>query len=73
MRILVKVKPNSKHEKIEKINNQEFVLWVRQPAKEGRANQAVIEFLSEYFGVAKRRIEIIRGHKNKNKIIDILI
>jgi uncharacterized protein YggU (UPF0235/DUF167 family) len=49
MKIFVKVKPNSKIEKIEKIKEAEFTLWVNAPAKEGKANQEVIELLSRYF------------------------
>ena len=59
-------------EKVEKINENEFILQVKAPPKEGRANQEVIELLSEYFHVSKSRIKIIKGHKSKNKIMEIL-
>lgn len=72
MKIFVKVKPNSKIEKIEKINEAEFTLWVNAPAKEGKANQEVIELLSRYFDIAKSRIVIIKGEKCKNKMLEIL-
>jgi len=72
MRISVKVKPNSKKEEIKKLTDNEFVLWVKEPAKENRANQAVIRLLSEYFNVPKSNISIIRGETSKNKIIQIL-
>ena len=41
------------------------------PPVDGRANQALIEFLSQYFRIAKSRVKIIKGLKNKNKIIEI--
>jgi uncharacterized protein YggU (UPF0235/DUF167 family) len=71
MRINVKVKPNSKENKIEKVSNNTFNLWVKQAAKEGRANEAAVKLLSDFFDIAKSRIAIISGHKSKNKIVSL--
>ena len=71
MKISVKVKANAKKEKVEKIKEGEYAVWVREAAKEGKANKAVIEILSGFFDVAKSRIEILQGEKNKNKLISI--
>jgi hypothetical protein len=69
--IAIKIKPNAKQEKIEKINESEYLLWVRSPAQEGKANQAAIALLSDFLRIPKTRITIIRGHKSRNKIISI--
>lgn len=71
MEISVKVKPNAKIEKVEKIRNDEFILWVKAPAKEGRANEAVTRLLSGYFDIPKSRITILRGHTRRDKIIEL--
>lgn len=72
MKISVKVKPNSKQERVEKLTETEFVVYVNAPAQEGRANAAVIEVLREYFDIAKTRITIIRGHRCRNKVVEII-
>jgi len=72
MKIMVKVKPNSKQEKVEKLSETEYVVHVKAPAKEGKANYAVIQLLSEHFRTPKSNISIIKGHKSRNKIIDIV-
>jgi len=71
MKISVRVKPNSKEEKIEKVNDSEFVLRVKEVAKEGKANEAVKKCLSEYFRIPRSSVTIITGHKSKNKIIGL--
>ncbi len=71
MRIIVKVKPNSKNENIEKKNGSEFVLSVKSAAKEGQANEAAIKLLSKYFELPKSKIIIRKGYKSKNKVIDL--
>lgn len=71
MRISIKVKANSKKEEIEKLGENNFILRVIAPAKENKANIAVIELLSKFFRRPKSAITIIKGEKSKNKIINI--
>jgi hypothetical protein len=71
MKIFAKVKAGAKENKAEQLSENQFVLSVKAPAREGRANEAVIELLSEYFAIAKSCVTIIKGNKSKNKIITI--
>jgi len=48
-----------------------YKVYVSVPPVEGRANQRIIELLSEYFKVKKSRITIISGLKSKEKTIQI--
>ena len=72
MKINIKVKPNSKQEKVEKAGDSGLILWLRAPAKEGKANDAVVKLLSGYFEVAKSRIRIVHGLSNRSKVVEIL-
>ncbi|MFA5143056.1 MAG: DUF167 domain-containing protein [Candidatus Omnitrophota bacterium] len=71
VRISVKVKPNSKQGLVTREGENRYTVRVKEKAVEGRANDAVIEELSEYFGVPRRRISLVRGIKSRNKIFDI--
>ena len=71
MKISVKVKPNSKIEKVEEAEGI-LLIYVKEPPQEDRANQAVINLLSEYFKVPKSRISILKGKKSRQKIVEIL-
>lgn len=71
MRISIKVKPNSKSASVEKVDETEYIVRVKAPAKEGKANEAVVEALSEYFRVPKSRISIARGLGSKHKVVEI--
>jgi len=46
-------------------------VYVTTPPAEGRANEAVVKALSDYLNIPRSRIRIVRGDKNRNKIIDI--
>ena len=72
MIISVKVKPQAKQEKIEKIKENCFAVWVREPARDGKANEAVVRLISQLFGVPKSLVVIKRGIRGKNKLIEII-
>lgn len=72
MYILIKVKPRSHQEKIEKIDDAKFVAWVRESPHDGLANKGVIQLVADYFKVAPSRISIKKGLTSKNKTVEIL-
>jgi hypothetical protein len=71
MKIFVKVKIRAKKNKVEKIGENNFIVSIKELPIKGKANKAIIEFLAGYFNIKKSDIEIIRGHKLKEKIIEI--
>lgn len=68
----LKVKPNAKIEKIEKIDDTHLKVWVKELPIRGRANAAVIRAVAEYVGVSPTQIKIVAGHTARNKAIEIL-
>lgn len=73
MRIYVKVIPKSSRNKIEKISEGEYKVWITAPPVDGKANKVLIGVLSDYFDVSKNSVEIIGGKTSRIKIVDILI
>jgi uncharacterized protein YggU (UPF0235/DUF167 family) len=71
MKIFVKIKPNAKEEFVEKIDDMNFIVAVKEPPEKNKANKAVIRALSEYLKIAQQNIRIIIGHRSKQKIINI--
>jgi uncharacterized protein (TIGR00251 family) len=71
MRLFIKAKPNSKKEFITKIDDTHFVIAVKAPAREGKANFAIVEKISEYFKVSFSKIKIISGRSSKEKVFEI--
>jgi uncharacterized protein len=71
-RILVTVKPNSRSDTITQISESEYRAAVREPARDGKANLALIDLLARHFGVAKSTITILRGHSSRRKIVELL-
>lgn len=71
MKIFIKAKPNSSKEKVEKVDENNFVVSVKEPPVNGLANKAVIKALSDFLGIHSVRIKIISGFTSRQKIIEI--
>ena len=70
-KIWVSVKPHAKKETITHSNNSEYQIFVHAPAEKGKANQAVIALLAQYFSVPKSAIKILRGSSARKKLIQL--
>jgi uncharacterized protein (TIGR00251 family) len=70
MKIQVKVKPNSRIAEVSR-EGYSFIVKVKEPPKEGKANQAVIKLLAEHFNVPQSRVRILSGFKSRNKVIEV--
>jgi len=71
MKIQVKVKPNSKTEGLSQ-KGDSFIVKVREPPKEGKANQSVIKLLAEHFGISQSQVRILSGFRSRNKVIEVV-
>jgi uncharacterized protein (TIGR00251 family) len=70
MKIQVKVKPNSRSEELIR-EGDSFIIKVKEPPKEGKANQAIIKLLAEHFGVSRSQVRILSGFKSRNKVVKV--
>jgi hypothetical protein len=85
MKILVKVRPSAKKELVEKVGQpmlnfngvkQEEIdfyrIWVKEPAVDGKANEAVIRALAEHLKIPTSRVKIKSGHTSRQKVIEVI-
>ena len=71
MKIFVSIKPNAKADHVEKLETNRYRVTVKAPPDEGRANEALIRCLADYFDLPKSRIFLRSGFKSKNKVVEI--
>jgi len=63
--------PNSKNPRIETDLLGTLHVYVRERPQDGKANQAIIESLANYFDCPKSSVTILRGHTAKQKTVKI--
>ena len=71
MRVAIRVKPRASRPGIERAADGTLVVSVHEAPDAGRANAAVVEALAAHFGVAKRRVRIVRGLTSRGKLVEI--
>ena len=71
MKIQIKARPNAYEQRIEKIDNSNFIVSVKEPPIKGQANRAIVRALANYFGVPQSQVRIVSGFVSREKIIEI--
>jgi uncharacterized protein (TIGR00251 family) len=70
-RLKVRVTPNARKNAVVSWTDDELRFKVKAPAIDGKANAALIEYLSELTGAPRSKIQVRSGEKARIKIIEI--
>lgn len=64
----VKVHAGEKKNHLEQKSCDTYEIWVKAPAQDGRANQAVRTLLAEKLGISENKLSLIKGATSPSKI-----
>jgi hypothetical protein len=67
----LRVQPRASRNAFAGVMGDAIKLAITAPPVDGKANQAVIEYLSDFFRVPKSSITIVSGETGRNKLIAI--
>jgi len=68
----VKVQPKASKNGIAGLYQDSLKIRLTAPPVEGKANKALIDFLSGWLGVKKSQLKIVSGHLSKIKLIEVV-
>jgi len=71
MKIFVKAKPSAKEEKIKKVSETNFIVWVKESPIKGKANAAIVEVIAGHFNVTPSQVHLLAGSSSRQKIFEI--
>jgi len=80
MKIFVKAKSRAKENKIippplklweENEKTGEYMVFVKEEPRQGKANEAIIKILSQYFKISKSSVRLVSGTSSKKKVFEI--
>ena len=69
-RVRIYVKPESSRVALV-LEEDELVFYTDEPPIQGRANASLIRFLARALGVSTANIDIVRGHRDRLKVVEI--
>jgi uncharacterized protein (TIGR00251 family) len=67
----IHVQPGAKRSEVAGMHGERIKIRLAAPPVDGKANQALIEFLAGAFGVARRDVSILSGMKSRDKRVAI--
>jgi uncharacterized protein (TIGR00251 family) len=68
----VRVQPKASRNRIEGFLGDTLRVSVTAPPEDGKANQALIALLADRLDVARSRLEIVRGHASRDKLVAVV-
>ena len=71
MKIPLRVQLNAARNELVGFANGVLKIKVAAPPVKGKANEALIAFLSKVLGISKGSLSIVSGHTSRNKVIAI--
>ena len=70
-RLKLRIVPNAKRDEVTGEHGDAVKIKIAAPALDGKANEAVLEFLAEKLGIHRRDITLIAGAKSRDKLVEI--
>lgn len=67
----VKAQPGSRKNELRGVNAGRLKVCVTQIAEKGKANKAIIKFLSKSLGISASRVQLIQGELTSQKVFRI--
>jgi uncharacterized protein (TIGR00251 family) len=71
LRIVVHVQPNASRTEISGVVEGALKIRLHAPPVDGKANEALINLMAERLKVAKRDVDVSRGHGSRQKILEV--
>jgi len=65
------VQPGAKRTDVAGLHGEALKIRLAAPPIEGRANEALLKFIAESFGVPLRQVELKQGGQSRHKVVAI--
>ncbi|MEE9254404.1 MAG: DUF167 family protein [Pseudomonadales bacterium] len=65
------VQPNARSNAIAGLHGRRLKIRIAAPAIDGRANEALIRFVADLFGLPKARVRLERGRRSRDKVVRV--
>jgi uncharacterized protein (TIGR00251 family) len=69
--LTVRVKPNAKQQKVTRLEDGTWLLHLKAPPQDGKANAELIALLAQEFGIPKAQVQIKSGQTARTKRVEI--
>lgn len=71
VRLRLRVQPRSSRDRVAGLHGDAIKLQVTAPPVEGAANEAVVDLVARWLGVARRAVSLAQGQTARDKVVDV--
>jgi uncharacterized protein YggU (UPF0235/DUF167 family) len=71
LRLAVLVKPGAKQQRATRQPDGSLLVWVKERAQEGEANEAVRRVVAGLHGVPKTAVKLVAGARGRRKLFEL--
>jgi uncharacterized protein (TIGR00251 family) len=67
----IHVQPGARSSEVAGLHGDRLKVRIAAPAIDGRANDALVEFVAERLGVPKTRVAVVKGERARAKLVAV--
>lgn len=68
----IRVQPRASRDHVEAQPDGSLKVWTTAAPTDGQANERVLRLLAEHLGVSPSRLTLVRGHRSRDKEVDVV-
>jgi uncharacterized protein (TIGR00251 family) len=69
--LVLHVQPGAKRTEVAGLHGEALKIRLAAPPIDGKANEALLSFIAEKFGVPHRGVELLRGGQSRHKMVKV--
>ena len=69
--IRVQVQPRASRQRVGPVHDERLKVSVHAPAVDGAANEAVVALIAKTFGLPRRAVTVVQGHRSRRKTLHL--
>jgi uncharacterized protein len=70
--LTIRAQPNASRSEVAGQHGDALRVRLAAPANDGKANAELVRFIAEALNVARRAVTITRGHKSRDKVVEVI-
>ncbi len=71
MKVSIKAKVHARENRVEKVDDGNLIVHVKEAPEKGKANWAIIKLVAEYYEVPTTSVRIVTGRTSTKKLMEV--
>lgn len=69
--LVLHIQPGAKRTEVAGLHGEALKIRLSAPPIDGKANEALLSFIADKFGVPQRGVELLRGGQSRHKMVKV--